>query len=143
MLVKSLKIKINKKDFVTNIPKFFSEKNAIYGIHSQLRIENDQYYWFVIITYEPNDKFSSFINYTTKEKTLPDGFEEAVKDHIHKHKAIKTRVKHCILYYLDELSVVKNFDDFLKFRGLGAKSMDDERLFFLDLFKIIKQFYYD
>ena len=57
MLEKSLKIKISKKDFVTNIPKFFSDKNAIYVIHSQLRIENDQYYWFVIITYEPMINF--------------------------------------------------------------------------------------
>jgi hypothetical protein len=143
MLEKSLKIKISKKDFVSNIPKIFNNKNAIYGIQSQLRIENDQYYWLVVITYEPNDKFSSLINYKTEDKTLPERFKEAVTSHIHKHKAIKTRVKNCINYNLDELSVVKKFDDFLKFRGIGSKSIDDERLFFLDLFKIIKQFYSD
>lgn len=141
MLVKSLKIIINKKDFVANIPNFFSSKNSIYGINSQLGIENGQYYWFILITYEPKDEFSSFINYTTEYKTLPDGFEEAVKDHIHKHKAVKARVKNCINYHLDELLVVKKIDDFSKFRGIGVKSIDDERHFFLDLIKIIKQFH--
>lgn len=140
MIIKSFKIKINKKDFVATIPSFFSDKNTIYAINSQLGIENGQYYWFILITYEPNDKFSSLLNFEIDEKTLPEGFEEAVKDHVIKHKKIKTRVRNCINYYLDELVDIKKMDDFLKLRGIGTKSIDEERLFFLDLIKIIKKF---
>lgn len=53
MKIKTLKIKVEKESHEYAIPGFYAMTNIIYSTSAELIIENDEYFWLVMIAFEP------------------------------------------------------------------------------------------
>jgi hypothetical protein len=143
MKVKSLKIKISNTPSDVIIPDFISNNNEILGINAEIKEVDGQYFWFVLIAYEPKYDFISGYKYISEPRPLPARFKEEVIKYTNRHKNLNTRVKNCVKFYLEELIEMKKLDDFKRLRGMGVKSIFIEELFLLGLLEVIKKFQYD
>lgn len=139
MKIKTLKIKVEKESQEYVIPGFYAMTNIIYSTSAELIRENDEYYWLVMIAFEPKVNIipgSSRVTY----KQLPPGFKEAAQKYINKEPTSKVRVKNCVNFYLEDLIDIKKMDDFKRFRGLGGKTIHEEFKFLSGLLDIIRSY---
>lgn len=139
MKIKTLKIKVEKESHEYVLPGFYAMTNIIYSTSAELIREDGDYYWLVMIAFEPKVTIipgSSKVTY----KQLPTGFKEATQRYINKVPTSKVRVKNCVNLYLEELINVKKMDDFKRIRGLGGKTINEEFNFLSGLLDIIKSY---
>lgn len=140
MKIKSYKIKISNATIDATIPDFVSNNNEILAINAEVREVDGQYFWFVLITYEPKYDFVSGYKHISEPRPLPVGFKEEVIKYTNRHKKLNTRVKNCVKFYLEELIEMKKLEDFKRLRGMGVKSIFVEEIFLLGLLDVIKKF---
>lgn len=138
MKIKTLKIKVENESQEFAIPSFYALTNIIYSTRAELIREDGEYYWIIMIAFEPKvDIFPGISRVTNKQ--LPIGFKEAAKKYINMESTKKIRVKNCVNLYLEELIEVKNMNDFKQIRGLGGKTIINEFKFLSGLLEIIKR----
>ena len=62
MRIKSLKLKAENENIEVIFSNFFTNGNYIYGIYTNLNLVEDEFYWFILIIYEPKKNFEFDIN---------------------------------------------------------------------------------
>lgn len=139
MKIKTLKIKVENENYEYPLPDFYTLANIIYSIRADLIRENDEYYWMIMIVFEPK---VDILQGSSKPlyNRLPIGFKEAIDDYILNYNLTNLRVKNCINLYLEDLIEFKQINDFKKIKGLGNKSLFVEYNFLSGLLEIIKGF---
>lgn len=139
MKIKSFKIKVENDIHEYAIPGFYALTNIIYSTNAEIIEINGEYFWLIVILFEPKANIIPGESRYERYKHLPNGFKEAVQKYVSSEKP-KIRVKNCINCYLDDLLEVKTLEDFKRFRGIGKKSIFDESQFLTGLLEIIRSF---
>ena len=139
MKIKTIKIKAEKdtRDFV--ISDFYIPHSTIYSTTSKLIKENKEYYWLVLIAYESNVPLVSGPFSTENQEQLPQGYKETIAQYISNSNTNSQRVKSRMYSYLENLHMIHSMNDFSHIRGLGKKTIEEDRIFFTGLLKLINK----
>lgn len=138
MKIKTLKIKVEQSEQEISLLDYFELNNTIYNTSASMVMEGEDYFWYVLIAFEPK---LPFFNYRNKAAAvLPTGFEAALKKYALSTTCNNVRLYNRIMYYSNELVGFTSLDDFKRLRGIGSKTIDQDVTFLTGLLVVIQQF---
>jgi hypothetical protein len=143
MYVKTFKIKALDYNEEIEISNFTNTTNEIYTTNAELIKESGEYYWLLIVAYNPKNNLNVNHNNVVQNKNAIVSFKEAIKDYSYKNKSNTLRVNNCINYYVNDLLKIKKLEDFHRIPGIGKKSLVEDKFFLLGILDIIKSYQFD
>jgi phosphoribosyl-ATP pyrophosphohydrolase len=140
MYVKTFKIKAGMHQQEIALSHLIDTNAIIYNTNSELIKEVGDYYWHIMIVYESKEKKIAHQERSNTEQLLLSDFKKAIKQYSEKNPATNNRFNNCINYYSENLLTCKVIKDFKGIRGIGTKSIEENKEFILGLLDIIKTY---
>ncbi len=70
-----------------------------------------------------------------------NGYRWAIVNYCLENKSKSTRLKNKVQFYMDQVVFMTKIEDFLKIRGLGLKSIQEDSEFLTGLLEVVKEFH--
>lgn len=141
MYVKTFKIKAGLHQHEIALSHLIDTNAIIYNTNSELIKEVEDYYWHIMIVYESKEeKKNTRQERSNTELWLLNDFKNAIKDYSEKNPPTNNRFYNSINYHSENLLTCKVINDFKGIRGIGTKSIEENKDFILGLLNIIKTY---
>lgn len=134
MKVKTLKIKIDSQCQNISIFNDLDEGVFIYNLSSALEFENGCYYWNIIIVYDMKN-FNFFYKDELKNSNK-NNFILEIKRYI-ENSNFNTRIYNILNKNINNLNDINCLNDLKCFRGLGEKSIFENKEKLLGLIELV------
>lgn len=129
MNIVTLKIKADQEHRKIAVSDFFIPNSTLCSTSSKLVKEKNQYYWLVMIAYEPNKPRILNQHTSTINALYPGDYKKHISHYISTTSSQSPRTKKIMHSFIDYFDMIHSMEDFKGIRGLGKKN-DDERLGF-------------
>ncbi len=135
MKIKILKLKVTDDQQTYDVSEFFMGNITIYQTTAHFEKEGDEYYWHLLITYEPLYTPSPEI-----PKVLLKEFVQEIEEYTNQNPPKSTRVRNTIKTFPETLFRVKEISDFVLLRNLGKQTCAEDSEYLEGLLSIIKKY---